>query len=101
MQTSVVIPTFNAGPAIGALLDSLRAQKPKAPDEIIAIDSGSTDDTCRRVAAAGGRVIECKEPFNHGLTRDAGLAAAKGEIVVLTVQDALPASDRWLASMLS
>jgi rhamnosyltransferase len=100
VQTSVVIPTFNAGPGISALLDSLRAQKPKAPDEIIAIDSGSKDDTCRRVLDAGGRVIEWKEPFNHGLTRDAGVAAAKGDVIVLTVQDAVPASDQWLACML-
>lgn len=101
MQTSVVIPTYNAGPAIGALLDSLRAQKPKPPDEIIAIDSGSKDETCQRVKDAGGRVVEWKEPFNHGLTRDAGVAAAAGDVVILTVQDAVPASDQWLSRMLS
>jgi GT2 family glycosyltransferase len=101
MQTSVVIPTFNAGPGIGALLESLRAQKPAPPDEIIAIDSGSKDDTCRRVTDAGGRIIPWQEPFDHGLTRDAGVAATKGEVVILTVQDAVPVSEQWLARMLS
>ena len=97
MRTSVVIPTFNAGPDIVRLLDVLRAQQPQAPDEIVAIDSGSGDETCQRVRDAGGRVIEWGAPFNHGLTRDAGIAAAAGEIVLLTVQDAVPASTDWLA----
>ena len=97
MRASIVIPTFNAGPDISILLDRLRAQKPNIPQEIIAIDSGSTDDTRERVRAAGGRVIEWHQPFNHGLTRDAGIAASSGDIVFLTVQDALPASDDWLA----
>jgi len=97
MRTSVVIPTFNAGPDIIRLLEGLRAQKPAPPDEILAIDSGSCDDTCRHVRDAGGRVIDWKEPFNHGLTRDAGIAASSGEIVLLTVQDAVPAGTDWLA----
>src|SRR5882724_7752240 len=99
MTISVVIPTFNAGPQLTALLDALRAQQPSAPHEIIAIDSGSTDDTKRRVQEGGGRFIELTQPFNHGLARDAGIAAASGELVFLTVQDALPAASDCLARM--
>jgi rhamnosyltransferase len=101
MKTSVVIPTFNGAREIGRLLDALRAQQPRPPDEILAIDSGSRDDTCERVRAAGGRVIEWKEPFNHGLTRDAGIAASTGEIVLLTVQDAVPEGRDWLARIVA
>ena len=99
MRTSVVIPTFNAGPDIVRLLTVLRSQKPNPPDEIIAIDSGSSDQTCEHVRGAGGRVVDWRQPFNHGLTRDAGIAAASGDIVLLTVQDAVPASDDWLAKV--
>ena len=86
MTISVVIPTFNAGPEISSLLDSLRAQQPAPPFEIIAIDSGSTDDTRQRVEHGGGRFVPLTQPFNHGLARDAGIAAASGELVFVTVQ---------------
>ena len=101
MRTSVVVPTFNAGPGIVRLLEALRAQKPHPPDEIVTIDSGSRDETCQRVRDAGGRVVEWRAPFNHGLTRDAGIQAASGEIVLLTVQDAVPAADDWLARVVA
>jgi rhamnosyltransferase len=99
MRVSVVIPTRNAGSSFAALLDRLRAQKPQPPDEIVIIDSGSTDATRKFAADAGARIVEWTEPFNHGLTRDAGIAAATGDIVFLTVQDALPVGDDWLARM--
>lgn len=97
MRVSVVIPTFNAGAGISALLDALRAQKPAAPEEIIAVDSGSTDETRTRVIGGGGRVVELTRAFNHGLARDEGIAAARSELIFLTVQDALPASEDCLA----
>lgn len=93
---SVVVPTFNAGADITRLIASLRAQKPAPPLEIIAIDSGSTDDTRQRVLEAGGRFVELKTPFNHGLARDAGIAAALGGLIFLTVQDAYPADEACL-----
>jgi len=99
MAISVVIPTLNAGPKFADLLKSLQAQQPAPPDEIIAVDSGSKDDTCKLVRDAGGRVVELNEPFNHGLTRDTGIGSANGEIVFLTVQDAVPASKDYLARM--
>jgi rhamnosyltransferase len=39
--------------------------------------------------------------FNHGLTRNRAVQEARGEIVVLTVQDATPASRDWLATMVA
>ena len=97
MHISVVVPTFNAGAQITALLDAMRAQRPAPPDEIVAIDSGSTDDTRQRVLDGGGRFVELGEPFNHGLARDAGIAASVGDLVFVTVQDALPAAPDCLA----
>ncbi len=96
MRISVVIPTFNAGAGISALLEALMRQE-TAPFEIVAIDSGSTDETRKRVEGAGARFVELKERFNHGLARDAGIAATSGEFVFLTVQDALPAASDCLA----
>ena len=101
VRVSVVIPTYNAGADMPRLLAALRAQKPSPPDEILAIDSGSKDQTCQHVRDAGGKVVEWREPFNHGLTRDAGIRASSGEIVLLTVQDAVPAGEDWLAKVVS
>lgn len=101
MYVSVVIPTLNAGPGLLELLRGLQAQQPAPPDEIVIIDSGSTDNTRQLATEAGARVVEWTEPFNHGLTRDAGLLAANGEIVLLTVQDARPATPDYLARLLA
>ena len=39
------------------------------------------------------------DAFDHGLTRNLGIEQAGGELVVLLVQDALPASDSCLAAL--
>ncbi|MEI6233560.1 MAG: glycosyltransferase family 2 protein [Planctomycetota bacterium] len=97
MRISVIVPTFNAGAQITALLDAMRAQHPAPPHEIVVIDSGSKDDTQQRVLAGGGRFVPLNAKFNHGLARDAGIAASTGELVFVTVQDAVPAAPNCLA----
>jgi len=37
--------------------------------------------------------------FNHGATRNAGIEQSTGDLVVLTVQDAVPSDTRWLAAL--
>ena len=41
------------------------------------------------------------ESFNHGLTRNVAIEHARGELIVLLVQDALPASRDWLARLIA
>ena len=61
------------------------------------IDSGSTDGTVEYLRQRGVRVIEIPNAeFNHGATRNLGVAEARSEIVALVTQDACPADDRWL-----
>lgn len=61
-STSVVIPAFNEGPVIGPLVAELRAAGSWL--EILVVDDGSTDDTGKRAAGAGARVI--RHPYNKG-----------------------------------
>ena len=99
-QVSVVIPTFNAGPGFEELLRKLDAQEGDFEREIVIVDSGSTDGTAElaaRYRAAVHRVP--KAAFNHGATRDLGISLSSGEYVALTVQDAVPLDERWLAAM--
>ena len=52
MKISVVIPVLNAAGMLPALLKALAAQHPLPPDEIVLVDSLSTDDTRRTLRAS-------------------------------------------------
>lgn len=101
MKISVVIPVLNAAGQLPALLQALAAQHPAPPDEIVLVDSLSTDDT-RRIALAHAnvRVIPLAR-FSHGRARNIGAREATGTIIVLMTQDALPADGHWLAKLLA
>ncbi|PWT84386.1 MAG: glycosyl transferase [Blastocatellia bacterium] len=61
-DTSVIIPAFNEGAAIGPLVTALRCTA--AWREVLVIDDGSSDDTAERAAMAGAHVI--RHPYNKG-----------------------------------
>lgn len=99
-RVSVVIPTFDAGPGFEELLLKLGAQKGDFEVEVVVVDSGSTDGTAELAARYGADVHRIpKADFNHGLTRDFGISRSSGEYVAMTVQDAAPLDERWLAAM--
>jgi rhamnosyltransferase len=97
---AIVIPTLNAGADLEPLLAAVQRQT--IPATIIAVDSGSTDGTIERLTRAGARVLSvAPDAFNHGDTRNYGLSRASGEFAVLLVQDAVPATDTWLAELIA
>lgn len=100
-RVSVVIPTFNAGRAFRATLEMLRAQETNYPVELLAVDSGSTDETVPLCREYGVAVVLREGPFNHGRTRNQAIARAHGDYVALTVQDAVPADRRWLDALVA
>ncbi|MFA5344156.1 MAG: glycosyltransferase [Kiritimatiellia bacterium] len=101
MKISVVIPVLNAAGPLPALLEALASQQPAPPDEIVLVDSLSTDDT-RRIALAQANVrVVPLERFSHGRARNIGAREATGEVIVLMTQDALPADSHWLAALLA
>jgi len=97
-SASVVIPTKNGEQTIKAVLDAIfRQGKP----EVIVVDSGSRDQTVAIVRNYPVRIIEISpREFNHGKTRNNGLKEATEECVVLLTQDAEPADERWLSTMI-
>lgn len=101
MRISLVMPTWNAGTLLEEVLCSIRAQRGAAFDDLCAIDSGSRDGTVDRLRRFGFSVTSIPNAdFEHGRTRDLGIAQVKGDLVVLLVQDATPQGDDWLAKMI-
>ncbi len=101
-KVTVFIPTWNGERWLGEVLPALIGQVVDFDFELLVIDSGSRDRTCEMVEASGARLIRIpNSEFDHGLTRNRAVTEARGDIVVLTVQDATPASNDWLATMVS
>lgn len=75
-RTTVVVPAFNEGPAIAAVVGALQAAGPW--HQILVVDDGSTDETAARARAAGAHVI--RHPYNkgNGAAVKSGLRAATG-----------------------
>jgi glycosyltransferase involved in cell wall biosynthesis len=94
---SVVIPARDAAPTIGATLAGLAAQE-HAPDEVIVVDDGSLDGTLElaRAAAVVTRVVRGAGD-GPGAARNAGAAAASGDVVAFLDADCEP-QPRWLSA---
>ncbi|MEA2371221.1 MAG: hypothetical protein QOH12_1615 [Solirubrobacteraceae bacterium] len=67
-------------------------------DEILVIDSGSTDRSPEIARARGARVLEiAPEGFGHGATRNLGAEQTTAELICFLTQDATPLPG-WLAA---
>lgn len=99
-RVTVAIPVRNGGPLLAEVLGAVRAQDVDAEVELLVADSGSTDGSAALARAHGAEVIPV-ERFSHGGTRNLLMERASGEHVAFLTQDATPAGDRWLATLLS
>jgi rhamnosyltransferase len=97
---SVVIPVKDGGDDLRRCLDALGRQRLDEPVELLVTDSGSRDGSRELAESRGARIVEiAASEFMHGATRNLGVEAARGDVVVFTTQDAYPASDEWLARL--
>lgn len=96
----IIIPTRNAGPVLGDVLTAIAGQSGRFEPQIVAIDSGSTDGTVDRLKRHGATVIGVRPgEFNHGQTRNEALKSVEGDFAILLVQDAVPASRKWISAL--
>jgi len=78
---SVIIPNYNRAGLIGETLENILRQT-RAPDELIVVDDGSTDDSVAEIARFGDRVRLIQQAnAGPGAARNRGLAAATGEFI--------------------
>ena len=91
---SVVIPAYNEADFLPRCLGSLQKQVNAPSYEVIVVDNASTDKTAEVAKKFGARVIHESEPgVVHA--RQAGLKAAKGDIIVSTDADSF-FHEKWL-----
>ena len=81
---TVVIPAFNEGASIGAVVAGLRAESWR---EVLVVDDGSTDGTGSAAAVAGARVLT--HPYNkgNGAAVKTAIRAAEGEWILIVDAD--------------
>jgi rhamnosyltransferase len=97
---SIILPVKNGAEKLRDLLPALSAQQTRDHIEIVAVDSGSTDESVELLKAANATVISIDpRSFNHGLTRNLATTYAGGNIFVFLNQSTLPADEHWLANL--
>ena len=96
------MPTRNGAATLPALLDAVARQRVDADIEVVAVDSSSTDGTAELLAKRAHKVVPIDAAdFDHGRSRNLGIEHSSGDLVVLAVQDAVPASEQWLAALIA
>ena len=100
---TVVIPIYNGGTMLKAVVESCLTQDLDHEFEVLLIDSESTDGCIE--ALPQDRRLRLhrirKEDFGHGRTRNLGVELSRGEYVAFITQDAIPANRMWLMNLIA
>lgn len=91
---SVVLPALNEAATVGPVIETIVPMLGGLVDELIVLDSGSTDDTEGRALAAGARVVHREEALpqippqpGKGEALWRSLAATTGDFIVFIDSD--------------
>jgi len=97
VKISIIILVKNGGAHLEEALERVFSQKVECEFEVVAIDSGSRDNSKEILGRFPVRVQEIPPAaFNHGETRNLGASLAEGSYLVYLTQDAIPWDDHWL-----
>jgi mycofactocin glycosyltransferase len=97
---SIVVPVYNRAHEIGPCLESLlQLDYPASRREIIVVDDASRDHTASVVRGYDVRLLIQPKNMGQSAARNAGVEAAKGEIVAFIDSDCT-ADPNWLRELL-
>ncbi|MGN6372933.1 MAG: glycosyltransferase [Solirubrobacteraceae bacterium] len=100
-SVSLIIRAFNEEEHIGRLLKGAVCQT-RPPDEIVVVDSGSTDATLSVASAFDVRVVSVSpERFSFGHALNVGLKESQSEIAVFASAHVYPLYDTWIEHLLA
>ena len=98
---SIIIRCFNEEEHIGRLLSGILEQTVQ-PEEIIIVDSGSTDATLSIASRFPVRILSIlKENFSFGRSLNIGCRKARSEILVIASAHVYPIYKNWIELLLA
>lgn len=98
---SAYVPCCNNGPTLRAAVESLLAQRPVPPAEVVVVDDGSADDPAPVLAGLPIRLIRHRANLGRGAARRTAMEATTGELVLccdatnVLPPDFFAAARRW------
>jgi glycosyltransferase involved in cell wall biosynthesis len=87
IKATVVLPAYNEGAALPAVLKELHEQLPD-DYEVLVVDDGSTDDTATVAEHSPCRLVRHRTNRGKGVAIRTGIAEASGDYVVIMDADA-------------
>ena len=102
IDVTIAIPTYDGEEHLEKLLSSVFDQSTVLNYNVLIIDSGSSDQTLE-IISKFSKVKLHKIPnseFGHGKTRNLAVSMSNATYVVFLSQDAIPATPKWLDSII-
>jgi rhamnosyltransferase len=95
------MPIKNGGSRLERVLTAVYAQRTGFLFEVVAIDSGSTDNSLEILRRFPVRLVQiAPEEFSHSKTRNLGAARAAARMYYIFLnQDAVPSDEFWLENL--
>jgi rhamnosyltransferase len=98
---SIIIRACNEQAHIGRLLEGIEQQNRK-DHEVILVDSGSTDRTLEVASQYPVRVVHIHpQEFTFGYSLNQGIAASRGDLIVMASAHVYPVYPDWLEGLLA
>jgi rhamnosyltransferase len=100
-SVSLIVRCFNEEAHIGRLLTGTLKQT-HPPEEIVVVDSGSTDETLSIASAFDVQVLSIPpDLFSFGHALNVGIAASTAEIAIFASAHVYPMYDTWIEQLIA